>query len=120
MSPKGRLAGGEYIMAKDLKDTAIYVAYEESEPLDSALAERNLLRAILLNALHDLRKNGDQAKKAIEYFLNPEDDYIFSFKSVCNHLDLDGHRVLQVIGLSNGRPRKPVVQAPLAGLETTK
>ena len=89
-------------MTRDPRETAIYVAYEDCEPQDGSLPEKNLLRAILINAMHDLRKNGRQAQRAIDYFLSPEDDYLFSFRSVCSHLNLDEHKVLQVVGLSPG------------------
>jgi len=86
-------------MAADKKNTAIYVAYEDRKPKDSALPEKNLLRAVLLTAMNDLKRNGETAQKAMEYFLSPEEDYIFSFRSVCNYLDIDAKRILRVTGL---------------------
>ena len=86
-------------MAKDTKDTAIYIAYEESEAADFSLPEKNLLRAILLGAMHDLKKSGEPAKRAQEYFLSSEEDYIFSFRAVCSYLELDERRILKVAGL---------------------
>ena len=88
-------------MARDEKDTAIYVAYEDWDLIDTAAAEKDLLRAVLLGAMQDLRKNGDFAKKAREYFLSPENDYIFSFRSICHLLDIDRSKVLRVVGLLN-------------------
>lgn len=86
-------------MAKEEKNTAIFVAYEEEGEPDSAVPEKNLLRAVLLNAMNDLRKDGASAHKAMEYFLNPEEEYIFSFRSVCNHLNIDFKRVLKAAGV---------------------
>ena len=86
-------------MSRDLKDTAIYVAYEEFEPRDTAVAEKDLLRAVLLTAMNDLQRNGDQSKKAREYFLSPENSHLFSFRSVCNLLDIDRTQVLRIVGL---------------------
>lgn len=86
-------------MAKEDKNTAIYIAYDDYEPADSALPERNLLRAILVGALADLKRLGDDKRRAMEFFLSPEDDYIFSFLSICYHLNLDADRVLMVTGL---------------------
>lgn len=88
---------------KEDKNTAIYIAYDDHEPRDPAVAERNLLRAILLNAMADLKKQGEPSRRALEYFLNPDDSYIFSFMSVCNHLDIDPHQVLIVTGLHKSK-----------------
>lgn len=92
-------------MRKDDKNTAIYVAYEENSPFDPTTPEKNLLRAILVSAMSDAGKNGDAQKRALEYFLDQDEEYIFSFRSVCNHLELDPLTILRVVGLtatSNG------------------
>ena len=86
-------------MRKDRKNTAIYVAFDEHEPFDSAQPEKNLLKAILLTAMADLKKKGIVGRKAMEYFLNPEEDYLFSFRSVCAFLDVDPNKILCVVGL---------------------
>jgi hypothetical protein len=86
-------------VTRDLKDTAIYVAYEDLEPTDAAVAEKDLLRAVLLTAMRDIQRNGDHSKKAREYFLSLEDKHLFSFRSVCDLLDIDRSRVLQIVGL---------------------
>jgi len=87
-------------MAKDRASTAIYVAYDDHSNLDPAEPERNLLRAIILTALSDLRKEGDPRKKAIEYFLSPDEEYLFSFQSVCGLLDIDPKNILVLAGLN--------------------
>jgi len=87
-------------MARDRKNTAIYIAYDDLEPTDIALPEKNLLKAILLTAMADLRKQGATSRRAMEYFLNPEEDYLFSFRSVCGFLDIDPDKILNVIGLN--------------------
>lgn len=86
-------------MSKDKKNTAIYVAYEDYEPTDITLPEKNLLKAILLAAMSDLRKQGAANRKAMEYFLNPDDQYLFSFRSVCAFLNIDPDKILRVVGL---------------------
>ena len=86
-------------MRTDEKDTALYTAFEEVIPYDPALPERNLLRAIILTALTDLKKPGDLNRQATEFFLSNDEHYIFSFQSICNHLDVDPKRVLTVAGL---------------------
>jgi len=95
-------------MTKDGKDTAIYIAYEDFQPLDTALPEKNLLRAILTTAMSDLKKSGEPKRKAVEFFLNTEDDYIFSFQSICNLLDLNPGRILTVTGMKpSDKPVEP-------------
>jgi hypothetical protein len=86
-------------MSKNAKDTTIYIAYEDFIQFDSARPEKNLLRAILMNAMSDLRKPGELSRKAREYFLSGEEEYIFSFTSVCTCLDIDPKRILMVTGL---------------------
>jgi len=86
-------------MGKPRENTAIYVAYEDCEPHDPSLPEKNLLRAILLTAMSDLKKKGDPYRKALEYFLSPDEEYLFSFRSVCTLLDVDPKLILLVTGL---------------------
>ncbi len=95
-------------MQKNKENTAIYVAFEELEPFDPSKPEKNLLRAVLASAMNDLRQTGDVGRKAHEYFLSRDERYIFSFRSVCNFLDLDPKTMLWVVGLredSLGRTR---------------
>ncbi len=87
---------------KDLRETALYVAFEEHEHFDPALPERNLLRAILLSALSDLRKPGEPSRRATDYLMNDDESYIFSFQSICNFLNIDSKQVLIVAGLKPG------------------
>lgn len=86
-------------MGNDDRNTAIYIAFDETEPFDPARPERNLLRAIILTAMSDLKKPGDLNRKATEYFLSPDDEYVFSFQSICTLLDIDPDRILVVTGL---------------------
>lgn len=81
------------------KDTTVYVAYEEFVPFDPVEPERNLLRAILRSALSDVKKGGEVGKLAEEFFLSPDEDYIFSFRSICDLLSLDASQVLLITGL---------------------
>jgi len=88
-------------MPRETKDTAIFTAYEDFEPWDRSLPERNLLRAILLNALYDLKRDGLSARRAMQYFLSPDEDYIFSFKSICNFLEIDEARILRLVAATH-------------------
>lgn len=88
-------------MSKDRAQTAIHIAFEEDGSFDQVAPEKGLLSAILQTALMDLRKGGVERRKALEYFLSPEEDYIFSFRSVCDFLSVDPNRVLVVAGLKS-------------------
>ena len=83
-------------------ETAIYTAYDDHQGKDSAEAEKNLMRAILQSAMEDIRKRGEPYRDARRYFLSRDDYYLFSFLSVCHHLDLCPRTIRTLIGLSNG------------------
>jgi hypothetical protein len=85
-------------MSKSDRDTAIFTAFDDFEHGVSD-AEASLFRAILTTALTDLKKDGLEGRKAREYFLSDEEDYLFSFQSICGYLDLDPEQVLQSLGL---------------------
>lgn len=85
----------------DEKRTEVLVAYED-EIFDPVRPEKNLLLAILVSALNDLTKKGRLSRQAQEFFLNEESDYIFSFKAICDQLELDPKQVLLVTGLISG------------------
>lgn len=84
-------------------DIALGVAYEDYLPYDPAWAEKGLLIAVLVNALADFKKEGASGKTARTFFLSDEEDYIFSFRSICSFLEVDPQRVLVVIGLDSVR-----------------
>lgn len=87
-------------MQKGKSEQAIYVAHEDSPPFDPAAPEKNLLRAILMSALSDLRKSGETGKKAQEFFLDIDEDYVFSFRSICSYLNVDPDKILLVTGVN--------------------
>lgn len=84
---------------RDGKNTAIYVGFDDLEESELATPERNLLRAILLNAIADVNRPGEFSKRAKEYFLSKEEDYIFSFQSICSFLNVNPHHILVLVGL---------------------
>lgn len=61
--------------------------------------EKQLLGAILMSAIRDIKTRGVKAKQAETYFLRSDDEHIFSFKSICEFLELDQKKVLQITGL---------------------
>ena len=88
-------------MTREDRKTAIYVAFEEDEPIDFTKAEKRLLHAILETAMSDLRKPGRFAQRAREYLLNSDENYIFSFRSICNFLEVDANRILEHAGIAS-------------------
>ena len=91
------------------KNTAIYSAFDEDEPFDMAQPEKELLRAVLMSALSDAGRPGREGRKAQEFFLNPDDSYLYSFQSICNHLEIDPNTILVVAGLKpSGKARMPL------------
>lgn len=86
-------------MAKDDKETTIISGYDDFEIFDPSRPEKNLLRAVLISAMSDLKKGGMQARQARDFFMSRKEDYIFSFQAICDQLDLDPKLVLMVTGL---------------------
>lgn len=84
-------------------DTAIFTAYEEHKHSDVAEPEKNLMRAILRTAMDDMRKRGEAYRDAKRYLMSDEDYYVFSFISVCYHLDLCPRTIRTVMGLVGNR-----------------
>lgn len=80
-------------------ETAIYTAYDDFKQIDHALPERNLMRAMLTLAMDDVRAGGDRARDASRYILEERDDYIYSFISICHHLELCPRTIRRVLGL---------------------
>ena len=83
------------------EDTAIYTAYDDHKETDIAEPERNLMRAILKSAMDDMSKRGEALRDALLFFNNPDDSYLFSFRSICNHLDLCPLTIRFLVGLPN-------------------
>lgn len=95
------------------KNTAIYIGFEDYEQAELATPEKNLLRAILLNAIADVNRPGEFSRRARDYFTSKEEDYIFSFQSVCSFLNINPHHILVLVGLEHSDRyvvRRPVKQ----------
>ena len=76
-----------------------YQILAESIEADEA-PEKQLLGAILISAMRDIKLKGVKAKQAETYFLRAdEENHLFSFKSICNFLELDEGKILQITGL---------------------
>jgi hypothetical protein len=48
-----------------------------------------LMRAIILRAIEDYNSSGMLRQEAIEYMEDEDEEYIFSFVSICKHFGLD-------------------------------
>ena len=107
-------------MTSEKRNTAIFVAYDDSEAPELATPERNLLRAVLLNAISDMNREGEFSRKARDFFLSKEDDYLFSFQSICSFLSINPHHILILVGLekSDRFPLKPADEVLTAALES--
>ena len=94
------------------EDIAIFTAYDDFCALDSAEAEKNLMRAILKSAMDDMGRTGEMHREAREFFMCPDDHYLFSFLSICHHLELCPHTIRWLLGISsrvqNKQERKEV------------
>ena len=88
------------------KETQIFVAYEEHDSFDIAEAEKNLMRAILKSAMDDFRKKGEPYRDARRYLLADEEQYLYSFKSVCYHLNLCPKTIRRVLGIAQNNQRQ--------------
>ena len=86
-------------MARDKRNTAIFTAYDEWDAENIPIPEKSLLRAVLQNAISDMNREGEFSRRARDFFLNKEEDYIFSFQAICSYLDINPERVLVVVGL---------------------
>ncbi|MCB0360806.1 MAG: hypothetical protein KDD44_14255 [Bdellovibrionales bacterium] len=76
-----------------------YTAYEDHVAWDPACPERNLMRQILRLAMEDLKKSGELYRDAKNFMLSEDESYLFSFLSICAHLDLCPHTVRRICGL---------------------
>jgi hypothetical protein len=48
-----------------------------------------LMRAIILRTIDDYHSGGEFKEEAVQYLYKEDDEYIFSFYSICKHLGFD-------------------------------
>ncbi len=80
-------------------DTAIYTAYDDHRDYDVAESERNLMRAVLKTAMDDITKRGEAYREARVFFSSEDDYYLFSFLSICRHLELCPRTIRAFVGV---------------------
>lgn len=61
------------------------------------LPERELSRAVLLQALQDFMGKGERKRKAYEFFVSPESEHLFSFKVICRNFGIDPEAAREAI-----------------------
>ncbi|MEY4701120.1 MAG: hypothetical protein RL326_1307 [Pseudomonadota bacterium] len=102
-------------MAREKRNTAIYTAFDDHETNNLPIPEKSLLRAILLNAIADINRHDETSRKAREYFLSKEEDYIFSFQAVCSYLQINPRHILVLVGLAEGKHTNSTVTQSTEG-----
>lgn len=87
------------------QDTELLNIDEDILPFDPSQPEKALLVAIILNAANDLLSTGREADVAKSYFKNDDEEYIFSFKCICNHLDVDYRDIRRKVFKNNNKSK---------------
>jgi hypothetical protein len=69
------------------------------------VAENELMRAIILRVVEDLKKGGEFKEDAVAFLESDEDEYVFSFKAICDHLGFDPDKTKYAIlsAIDSGR-----------------
>jgi hypothetical protein len=83
-------------------ESAVDTAFDDHVHSDPAEPEKNLMRAILRGAMEDMRKGGEPHRDARRFFLCDDDSYLYSFLSVCTHLNLCPLTIRRMVGLREG------------------
>ena len=61
----------------------------------NALSE--LMRAMILRTVEDFNSSGEFREEAIAYMYDEEEEYIFSFRAICKHFDIDPEKTRYAI-----------------------
>ena len=89
-------------------DSAIYTAFDDFVPNDTAVAEKNLMRAILKLAMSDMQRRGERYNDARRFFLSNDDRYLFSFLNICRVLRVCPRTVRILVGLREGQIKQAI------------
>jgi hypothetical protein len=71
------------------------LASTSSQATYSPLSE--LMRAIILRVVDDYNAGGEFREGALEYLDDEDDEYIFAFRSICQHFGIDPLKTKQNI-----------------------
>lgn len=80
-------------------ESAIETAFDDHVGFDISEPERNLMRAVLRSAMEDVKKNGEAHRDAMRFLNSDDDGYLYSFASICNHLNICPRTIRRVLGL---------------------
>lgn len=58
---------------------------------------KELMRAIILRTIDDFNSAGEQRIEAIAYMESEEEEYLFSFRAICKHLNIDPDKTRKYI-----------------------
>ena len=58
---------------------------------------KELMRAVILRTIDDFNSVGEQRLEAIDYMESDEEEYLFSFRAICRHLNIDPDKTKQYI-----------------------
>jgi len=58
---------------------------------------KELMRAIILRTIDDFNSVGEQRLEAIAYMDSDEEEYLFSFRAICRHLNIDPEKTKMYI-----------------------
>lgn len=75
-----------------------YLKAESTEPhvYNESTPERKLMCAILDRAVRDLYVGGSVTAEVIEWFTSKESEYIFTFKQICETIEVDARFISSV------------------------
>lgn len=90
--------------------TLIFTAFDDFEGDPSSDPEKNLMLAILSTAIADFKQKGQVYQSAKNYLMSDEDNYIYSFISVCSHLNVCPKIVRKYLGLPPGKPERELTK----------
>ncbi len=60
-------------------------------------AVNELMRAIILRTIEDYNSEGEFYQEALDYMFDEDEEYIFSFRGICNHLGFDPEKTRHCI-----------------------
>ena len=72
----------------------IDMSYDPGKGYD---AIHELMRAIILRTVEDYNSEGELRDAAIEYMMDEEEDYTFSFRAICHQLGFDPEKTRYAI-----------------------
>ena len=58
---------------------------------------KELMRAIILRTIDDFNSAGEQRLEAVAYMDSEEEEYLFSFRAICKHLNIDPQKTRHYI-----------------------